>query len=209
MTDPYKILGITSGASDDEVKKAYRDMCRKYHPDRNPGNQAAEDMFKIVGEAYDTILEERKNASGMGGFNGSSAAYGYSGGSTSNSTSDASYYQAAANYINNRQYSQAIYALSRVQNRSAQWYYLSAVANAGTGNNYVAAEHARTASGMDPGNAEYRRAAAAFSRTGNSYGSMNGSYGPNVYYDGNFCAKLCALDMCMNLCCDMDVCLCC
>ena len=68
MTDPYQILGVTPNASDDEVKKAYRNLCRKYHPDKNPGNQAAEDMFKIVQEAYDTIMDQRRNGGAAGGY---------------------------------------------------------------------------------------------------------------------------------------------
>ena len=68
MTDPYQILGVTPNASDDEVKKAYRNLCRKYHPDKNPGNQAAEDMFKIVQEAYETIMDQRRNGGATGGY---------------------------------------------------------------------------------------------------------------------------------------------
>ena len=67
MNDPYRVLGIERSASDDEVKKAYRQMARKYHPDKNPGNKAAEDMFKVVQEAYTQIMDERRNGGASAG----------------------------------------------------------------------------------------------------------------------------------------------
>lgn len=74
--DPYEILGVTSGASDDEVKKAYRALSRKYHPDanvNNPNKEAAEEKFKQVQAAYDDIMRMR---SGRGGAYGSQSSYG-------------------------------------------------------------------------------------------------------------------------------------
>ena len=64
MSDPYKVLGISRDATDDEVKKAYREKSRKYHPDanvNNPNKDKAEEMFKLVQQAYDQIMNERKN----------------------------------------------------------------------------------------------------------------------------------------------------
>ena len=63
MSDPYKVLGIDRSATDDEVKKAYREKSRKYHPDaniNNPNKDKAEEMFKLVQQAYDQIMNERK-----------------------------------------------------------------------------------------------------------------------------------------------------
>lgn len=70
MTDPYSVLGVSRDASDDEIKKAYRNLSRKYHPDaniNNPNKDQAEAKFKEVQQAYQQIMKEREY--------GSSAAY--------------------------------------------------------------------------------------------------------------------------------------
>ena len=92
--NPYEVLGVSPNASDDEIKKAYRDLTRKYHPDANVDNplaDLAEEKFKEVQEAYDTIMHERASGS-TGGYSyggssssGSSGGYSYSGSAYGNS----------------------------------------------------------------------------------------------------------------------------
>ena len=213
MSDPYKVLGIGRNASDDEVKKAYRDMARKYHPDKNPGNEAAEDMFKIVQEAYNDIMNERKN--GGPGFSGAGFNNAYTGGFEQNENAGQAYYgqaenapryQAASNYINNGYYREAFNTLMGVKERDSMWYYLSALANAGLGNNYQAVEQARTAVRMEPDNAMYQELLSRLSYGGNSYFFRQQGMTGGGFSGDDYCARLCALNICINLCCDVSCC---
>jgi len=60
--DYYEVLGVSKGASDDEIKKAYRKLAVKYHPDKNPGDKAAEESFKELGDAYEALSDAQKRA---------------------------------------------------------------------------------------------------------------------------------------------------
>ena len=130
--NPYDVLGVSPSASDDEIKKAYRDLTRKYHPDANVDNplaDLAEEKFKEVQEAYDTIMHERSSGN-SGGYSygnnsssGSSGSYSY-GGSGSyggyQSTQQDPRLQAAVNYINSRRYREALNTLDQIPERLRQ-----------------------------------------------------------------------------------------
>ncbi|QIB54693.1 J domain-containing protein [Blautia producta] len=205
INNPYEVLGVSQNASNDEIKRVYRDLSRKYHPDSyvdNPLAGLAEEKFKEVQEAYDQIMHERD-----GGYQsgyGSSAGSSYSSGGYSQqnyaSSEDNVQLQAAANYLNARQYQQALNVLSRIQNRSAQWYYLSAVANMGMGNNVNALNLARQASSMEPGNPEYSNLVNRLQWNSQRYqggGSPYANNGGSSCGTGNFCCDLwCADSLC-------------
>ena len=153
-------------------------------------------------EAYDQIMRERD-----GGYQsgyGSSAGSSYSSGGYSQqnyaSSEDNMQLQAAANYLNARQYQQALNVLSRIQNRNAQWYYLSAVANMGMGNNVNALNLARQASSMEPGNPEYSNLVNRLQWNSQRYqggGSPYANNGGSSCGTGNFCCDLwCADSLC-------------
>ena len=156
--NPYDVLGVSPDASDDEVKKAYRDLTKKYHPDANVNNplaELAEEKFKEVQEAYDEIMRQRESGGGYsyGYGNSSYGGSSYGGGSSSYGGSEQDVQmQAVFNYINSRHYREALNLLNRMPNRNAMWYYASGAANAGIGNNVVAREHAAQAVNMEPNN---------------------------------------------------------
>ncbi|WP_248404268.1 J domain-containing protein [Butyrivibrio fibrisolvens] len=220
MSDPYKVLGITRDASDDEVKKAYRNMSRKYHPDaniNNPNKDKAEEMFKLVQQAYQQIMKERSGdysssdpsgryGSGYGGFGGFGdfSDFGFGGFNNQRAAGeddeDAIHLRAAVNYIQGRHFREALNVLDTIRNRSAMWYYYSAVANNGVGNNATALQHAQTALNMEPGNRNYQELVQILSSGGSWYMQKSSSYG--YPFGGSVdCSRLCMTMILCNVCC--------
>lgn len=201
MMDPYQVLGISRSASDEEIKKAYRALSRKYHPDanvNNPNRERAEERFKEVQQAYDQIMKEKQQ--GGSGY-GYSHAGGYRyGGSYSGASPQM---QAAANYIVNRCYAEALNVLNGIPfaERYAEWYYYSAMANQGAGNNIVAKEHAARAVEMEPSNMEYRQFLQHLEYGGTWYTNMGSSYDRPYSSAGNWCLSMLCLNMLCNCCC--------
>lgn len=188
--DPYKILGISSNATNDEVKKAYRELSRKYHPDSyvdNPLSDLAEEKFKEVQDAYDQIMKQRE-----GGYNQQSN---YQSSNSGYQQQEPAEMQAVYNYLNARRYREALNVLSGISNRDARWYYLSAVANGGMGNNVVAYNHAQQAVNMEPGNREYSDLLNQMQWRNQRY-QNSGGYGGGYGNNGSSCGT-------GNLCCDL------
>lgn len=210
MMDPYQVLGVTRGASDEEIKKAYRNLSRKYHPDanvNNPNREQAEERFKEVQQAYDQIMKEKQQGGGYSyGYGGASGGYNgsYSGNrSYSQGQADSPKMQAAANYIANRHYAEALNVLNGIPfgERKARWYYFSAVANQGAGNNIVAMEHAKRAVEMEPSNMEYRQFLQHLQYGGTWYTNMGSEYDRPYASAGNWCLSMLFLNMLCNCCC--------
>jgi len=161
MTDPYKVLGVSPDASDEEIKKAYRRLAKQYHPDRNPGDKAAAQKMQEINAAYEQIKNpqayQQTRQSSYGG-------YGYDpfGGAWQQQTRtedhNARLQQAAQQYILYGRYQEALNILSNATEKDARWYYLSAYANDSLGNQVTALEHIRRAVSMDPDNPTYLQA---------------------------------------------------
>lgn len=199
VNNPYEVLGVPRNASNDEIKKAYRQLCKKYHPDSyvdNPLADLAEEKFKEVQAAYDQIMKEREGS------------YTYSAsGQAQSSSQETAELQAARNFINNRRFHEALNVLSNIGNRSAMWYYYSAIANMGIGNNLVAVDHAKQAAAMEPNNMEYVNFANQLQFRGQHYQTMGGGYGRQSFGTGNLCCDLWCLDT-MCECMGGDLCAC-
>lgn len=222
MKDPYQVLGVSRNATDEEIKKAYRKLSRKYHPDANidnPNKDQAEEKFKEIQQAYQQIMKERTEGyssgssygpgSSRGGYGGFDDFFGggYRQGSQSSQSEADVHLQAAANYIRNGYYQEAVNVLNGMSERSARWYYYSAQANSGLGNNVAALDAARRAVDIEPNNVEYRNLLNMLENGGSWYQNQRSSYGSPLD-GGDICTKLCIANLCLNACCGGGVCCC-
>ena len=210
IDDPYSVLGLGRDATDEEVKQAYRRLAKKYHPDLNPGDQEAARKMQQVNEAYDQIKNPekyaRQAASGSqgGGYNpyggwGYGGSYGGTGYSRSQEPQDA-YQQSAYQYIRFGRYQEALNTLENCQERNARWYYLSALANNGLGNQVTALEHIRRAVSMDPDNQEYLWALEQISSGGADYRRQAGNF-RGFSMGATPCSSLCLCYLLQLFCC--------
>ena len=200
MLDPYSILGVSRDATDEEIKKAYRRLSRKYHPDaniNNPNKAQAEEKFKEIQQAYDQIMKEREFGTGAGNYGG----FGGAQNSSTYQDEEAMRRQAAANYVQSGYYQEALNVLSSLGQRNGQWYYLSAMANMGIGNNVKALNDIREAVRLEPNNSQYRMLLQRMEGGGTWYQEMQSPFGGMPSQDGDFCMKLCLANMVCNLCC--------
>ena len=202
MRDPYEVLGVSPDASDDEIKRTYRDLARKYHPDNyqnNPLADLAEEKMKEINEAYDAITKAR--AGGGSSYGGGGAAQsGYSYGYGSNSgyqqqsrSSGSSVFAQARSAINSNDLDGAERLLQGVS-RNGEWYFLMGSIAYRRGWLDEARQNYQIAVQMDPGNMEYRQALGMMQRGG--YGYQPDMTGAQC--DGMDC---CTAMMCMNCLC--------
>ncbi len=210
IDDPYKVLGVSPNASDEEIKRAYRALAKKYHPDLNPGDKEAARKMQEVNAAYEQIKNPEKAAqSGPGGYGGYGGSYGGGyydpfGGyrqqqSYGGQTGD-QYQQSAYQYLRFGRYQEALNALNNCTERNARWYYLSALANDGLGNQVTALEHIRRAVSMEPDNMEYMSALNQIENGGAAYRRQAGNF-RGFTMGGDPCANLCLCYLAQMLCC--------
>ena len=182
MRDPYQVLGVSPNATDEEIKKAYRRLAKQYHPDRNPGDAEAARKMQEINAAYEQIKDPdayKRTQQQSGGYQG---GYGYDpfGGAWQQRQYQQGgadqYLNAARQYIAFGRYAEALNILQNVQNKTARWYYLSALANDGLGNQVMALEHIRRAVSMEPENPDYLRTLEEIQNGGAAYRRQAGSF---------------------------------
>ena len=204
MADPYEVLGLSRGASDEEIKKAYRSLSRKYHPDanvNNPNAAQAEERFKQVQAAYDQIMKEKEQGF-FGGYANAGGYGGYQPGGAAGQEDDYTRHLGAAmNYARAGRYQEALHVLSGMSRKGAQWYYISAIANNGAGNNVTALQDARRAVELEPGRMEYQLLLRQLEGGGSWYDQMSRPYGGMQMVGSDMCCKLCLMYNLCSFCC--------
>ena len=231
MNDPYKVLGVSPTATDDEIKKAYYELARKYHPDNYSGSDladVAEEKMKEVNEAYDQIKDMRENGGstgarggsygggsygggfgggsyGGGAYGGGSYGGGFGGGSSGSSYTGA---QSGPLYEAKRMmaagnYSNADIILESVSpsDRNGEWHYLKAIILLKRGSYFDAKRHLDEACRLDPDNPAFAEARA--SMNGTSFGG-----GETTRTVGNDSCDICTTLLCMNCLCECLSCGC-
>ena len=207
VQDPYKVLGVAPDASDEEIKKAYRDLTKKYHPDLHPDDPKAAEKMNDVNAAYDQI----KNGGGQTAYAQADpfagyGAYGWPGWNPYNTgyqqqqqQTERGEYTAARNFIRNGMYKEALNALSGVEasERDGRWYFLHAAANMYLGNRIAALESAKKAVSLDPDNVEYQRLLQQLQSDGDFYNNYSVRYQSGLN-PGRLCFTMLAANFCLG-----------
>lgn len=206
MNDPYQTLGVSESATDAEVKKAYLNLARKYHPDNyhdNPLADLAQEKMKEINAAYEEI-NKRRSGRGSSGSYGSGGygyqqqrsysyqnSYGYSGSS--------SVLQQVRLAINSGDLTRAEALLANYSDHNAEWNFLRGAVCYRRGWMDEAKRYYETACQMDPGNAEYRQALNYMENgTAGSYHPNGGPFGTEVCAANSMCLPFycCVLPFC-------------
>lgn len=205
IQDPYKVLGLEPGASDEDVKRAYRRLAKKYHPDLNPGDTEAARKMQEVNDAYDQIKNPEKysqpnmggNYGGYSGYDpfGSYRTYQYR-----EPEEEEPYLRSAYQYIQYGRFQEALNTLESCRERNAQWYYLSCIANNGAGNQVTALEHIRKAVSMEPDNMDYLWALKQMENGEDVYRQAARQY-TGFGFGGDLCSRLCLCWLVNLFCC--------
>mgnify|MGYP000089992887 CR=1 FL=1 len=222
--DPYKVLGVSPSASDEEIQKAYRKLVKKYHPDVNPGDENAERKMREINAAYDQIknIREGKSSGSYGNTGSSQTSGGYYGnyggfswedifgqayGGFSQQQNEATNeLTAARNYINSGHYREALNVLNSVNpaERNARWYYFHALANYGLGNKIEAINSAQQAVRMEPNNVEYQQLVQRLQSGGTTYRQYSSTIPMGA--GTGVCLSICLANLLCNMCIPRGIC---
>lgn len=198
MTNPYKVLGVNEGASNEEIRAAYLSLVKKYHPDKytDPDmKQLANEKLKEINEAYDQLT---KNPGKTASSGYSSAAYGAGGHGGSYSGPEADRFVRARSLINAGNLDGAKTILDSIQTRNAEWYYLYGIIYLRQGWYDKAREFLGRAYRTEPGNSEYAQAYNTLRYTGNPYSRPRQS----TSYGNCSACDICSGLMCADCCCE-------
>lgn len=189
--NPYEVLGVREGASEAEIKAAYKELVKKYHPDKyvnNPLADLAEQKMQEINQAYDMLM---KNGGGA-----------YGGGSYGQGGPTRSDFVQVRRDIDMGNLAAAENALNNSGNRNAEWFFLKGVIASRKGWYDEAVSNLHTAVSMDPSNQEYKQHYASIANRGNAY--RNNAQGRGYQQSGNddFCCQALQCYICADCCCD-------
>ena len=196
--NPYEVLGVPENASEEEIKKAYKELVKKYHPDKyqdNPLADLAEEKLQEVNEAYDMLMKNRNS--------GPSSSYNYgnygagSGNGGGYGTPD---YMAVRRYIDAGNLTAAENILNSTKDRSAEWFFLSGMLSYRKGWYDDAVNKLKTANDLAPNNMEYSQAYGRIINMGGAY--QNQAYGRGYGSSNDMCCQALQCYICADCCCD-------
>jgi molecular chaperone DnaJ len=212
ISDPYKVLGLSPTASNEEITKAYRKLAKKYHPDLNHGNAEAAKKMSEINAAYDQIKSGNVyRTSSDGGYSNQDAGeemHTPFGGfdpfgdfnSFNSQSAENPQFDPVISYLRAGYYGEALYVLSAITDRNAPWYYYSAIAHASIGNIIIALGHSKTAIQMEPHNLEYQRLYNIIQNSGRMYQQQSQSFGMPTVTLNRICLALCLTNLCCIFC---------
>ena len=208
MTDPYKILGVKPSDDDETIKQAYRNLVRKYHPDKYANTDLAEmanEKMKDINAAYEQIQQDRKvgtQSSSSNGFYGGFGGEDGQGNRYSGSGAYAAEFARIRAFINNGNLDDAQTLLRNMpeSGRDAEWHFLMGCVLLRRGYWVDAQNHLDRACRLDPYNAEYRTVANRL-RTQAAAGSTGG-YQTNTSAGGCSECDICSSLLCADCCCE-------
>lgn len=195
MNDPYEVLGVSPNASDEEIKRAYRELARKYHPDNyqdNPLADLAQEKMKQINEAYDLLM--KKSSGSSGSYGASSSSYGSTGGYSSGS------YSKIRSLINSNDLDEAEQLLMQMSVRDAEWYYLSGEIAYRRGWLDEARQNYQIACNKAPNNYEYRRALSVVNAGSTPYRTQTYQQRSDMDTACDICNTLLCLNCLCNSC---------
>lgn len=200
MTNPYEVLGIKEGTSKEDIKKAYRELAKKYHPDQygdNPLKDLAEVKMRELNEAYDSLMKNNGSSNNSSSNNYSSSN---NGSTSSNDYNNNNVYQSIRMDLNGGNLSSAEQKLGSMNTKTAEWNFLMGMVHLKKGWNDSAYIFISRACTQEPNNIEYRRSF-------NELNTRTSNYRDNYYgrrnNDGGGMGN-----MCLNLWCADSICEC-